>query len=691
MGLALIVCVAVASLSAQSAEPIFGDTPQSTLAAPAVERPYVVRSRTVALRVATLARAMASPATAEIALNLFDDATFAVSYERVEDSGFGHRSWVGHLTGRPLSTVTLTQKGDLVTGLVTDGTVSYEILGLGGGLHRIDELDTTTMPRETDVVLAPPSGVDDGTLAAPALASPAAVSTVDIFVFYTSTFRMQIGGTAQAQSRAAQHIAEANLAYQRSGVRGQLRLVGTGEIAFPDPVERGNENAVPRIPSGLETFAQRADVQNQREASQADLVALLANSFTGDTQSAITCGIGYIGPSSDDAFTVTARHSACRYTFAHEVGHNLGAQHAPNDPVFTGSGFPDYARGYKAPNRAFRTVMAYDCDTSGPQCPRVLNFSDPNVFEGGQPTGTATQHNARRLNELFPVVASYRAGAPPPPLPSAPRNLQAFINGASIVLSWQPPLSGTPTSYHLAAGTMPGSSSLGEASLTSTQFGPFSLPNGRYYARVYALNAAGSSPASNELPFDVVTIALPGPPRSFTASVNGSTVGFTWLPPSTGGAAQDYVLEAGSASGAANIVSGVVIGGTAASFPGIPQGLYFVRLRARNSTGLSGPSNEAIADVGACAPPSAPQNPTYSKEGSIVGVFWGPPAIGGPNLTYVLEAGSASGAADVFNSVVGPTPSISARVAGGTYFVRVRARTSCGTGPASGELEISVP
>jgi peptidyl-Asp metalloendopeptidase len=690
MGIALIVCVAVAALPAQAPEPIFDDSQPSLVAGPAAARPYVVRSRTATLRGASLARAMAAPAAAQIALNLFDDATFTVSYERVEDSGFGHRSWVGHITDRPLSTVTLTQKGDIVTGAVTDGSALYEIASIGGGLHRIDELDTTAMPREVDVALTRPSAPDAEEIASPAVASPAAVSTVDIFVYYTSALRTQVG-SAEVQNRIAQYVSQSNLAYQRSGIAGQLRLVGFAELAVPDP-----DNPV----SQLNAFSSNATVLSQRDTSQADLVALLVSRFSTDTTTTATCGVGWIGPWENAAFTVTASRPLCSYTFVHEVGHNLGAQHAPEDysaenPPPGGANYPAYARGYKAPNGAFRTVMAYDCSSS---CPRIPNFSAPAILEGGQPTGTALQHNARRLSETFAAVAAHRTGpAPPPPPPpppqttSAPRNLAAFTNGANITLSWQPPLSGTPTHYRLAAGTAPGASNIGEVTLTSTQFGPFSLPNGTYYARVYAHNSAGSSLASNELPFAPVVPMAPGPPRSFTGTANGSTVNFTWLPPSTGGAVQHYLLEAGSVSGASNLVSNVAVGGTAASFSGIGQGRYFVRLRARNSAGVSGASNETIVDVGGCSPPSAPQNPRFNKANFDVSVFWDAPVAGGPGLTYILEAGSVSGAANLFNSVVGPTPALSARVARGTYFVRLRARTTCGTGPASGELRIEVP
>ena len=83
------------------------------------------------------------------------------------------------------------------------------------------------------------------------------------------------------------------------------------------------------------------------------------------------------------AFSVTDRTCATgNYTFGHEMGHNMGLNHARVDPV--GTGAFSYSFGYKDPGNAFRTVMAYNCPVN---CTRILHFSNPSVSYSGKPTG----------------------------------------------------------------------------------------------------------------------------------------------------------------------------------------------------------------------------------------------------------------------------------------------------------------
>ena len=91
------------------------------------------------------------------------------------------------------------------------------------------------------------------------------------------------------------------------------------------------------------------------------------------------------------AFTVVDQSCAAGYlSYAHEVGHNEGLQH---DPANAGSA-PSYpfAYGYQDPAGQFRTVLSYGGET------RVPYFSSPLVKYNNMPTGTASQDNARALN-----------------------------------------------------------------------------------------------------------------------------------------------------------------------------------------------------------------------------------------------------------------------------------------------------
>lgn len=77
---------------------------------------------------------------------------------------------------------------------------------------------------------------------------------------------------------------------------------------------------------------------------------------------------------------------------------------------------------------------------------------------------------------------------------------------------------------------------------------------------------------------------------------SGGTVSFAWTA-ATGGPTS-YIIEAGSTPGATNLANSD-LGSTATTFTttGVGRGTYYVRLRAKNSFGVSGVSNEVVLVV----------------------------------------------------------------------------------------------
>jgi hypothetical protein len=182
---------------------------------------------------------------------------------------------------------------------------------------------------------------------------------------------------------------------------------------------------------------------------------------------------------------------------------------------------------------------------------------------------------------------------------------------------------------------------------------------------------------------------VPGTPTSLVVTVGGNLVSLEWSPPSIGGAISTYVIEAGSLSGSADLAA-FATGGTATRFvTSAPPGLYFVRVRARNSVGMSGASNEAQVLVGgSCTLPPAPGTAIGQVVGPTVSVSWG--AVSGAS-SYIVEAGSHPGAADLATIDTGtPASTLSATAPSGTYFVRIRGRNACGTGTPSNEITVTV-
>lgn len=92
--------------------------------------------------------------------------------------------------------------------------------------------------------------------------------------------------------------------------------------------------------------------------------------------------------------------------------------------------------------------------------------------------------------------------------------------------------------------------------------------------------------------------------------------------------------------------------------------------------------------VGATATaPGAPINLSTSSSGSSVALTWGAPLSGDAVTTYLIEAGSGSGLANLANVVTNNTATSFATsgVSNGTYYVRVRAQNASGTSGASNE------
>jgi hypothetical protein len=167
-----------------------------------------------------------------------------------------------------------------------------------------------------------------------------------------------------------------------------------------------------------------------------------------------------------------------------------------------------------------------------------------------------------------------------------------------------------------------------------------------------------------------------------------------WLPPPSGDMVASFVIEAGSFPGAANLVS-YSTGTSALSFAAanVPRGTYYVRVRAMNALGVGPASNEAVVVVGSgggCTLPGPPGTlALVANSGGTIVLSWSP-AQGGAT-SYSIEGGTGSTLANVVNSNVGLTTTLTAsNVSAGTYYVRVRAQNGCGTGPPSNEVIVAV-
>lgn len=148
-----------------------------------------------------------------------------------------------------------------------------------------------------------------------------------------------------------------------------------------------------------------------------------------------------------------------------------------------------------------------------------------------------------------------------------------------------------------------------------------------------------------------------------------------------------YMVEAGSGPGLTNLAS--VSSGTAPRFQAsnVPQGTYYIRVRAVDASGaVSAPSNEVVITIGSCL--GATGLLATLNSGATVTLRWN---AGNGVVSYVLEAGTAPGLSNIASVPVGTTTSFTASgVPNGSYYVRVRTNSTCGTAPVSNEVTLNV-
>ncbi len=171
-----------------------------------------------------------------------------------------------------------------------------------------------------------------------------------------------------------------------------------------------------------------------------------------------------------------------------------------------------------------------------------------------------------------------------PGLPSAPTNLLGLTDGGHLALAWQNTFTGgAPSDIFLdVSGDRSESFPLGGV---NERFSFSAVPSGTYSFAVRAVNAIGTSSASN-----AVTLTFPGTcsapqtPTSLSLSKQSDTISAFWSLPASGGAPTGYILNVSGPINQSFDLTERTVTGT------VPQGTYMISVSAANACGSSAPT-----------------------------------------------------------------------------------------------------
>jgi hypothetical protein len=288
--------------------------------------------------------------------------------------------------------------GEAATGTFRSNGRLFQLHHVEGGVHTLSEVDELKLPSCGALEAETPGRVQESSPGGGT--ERASVGQIlDLLVVYTDDARVAYGGVDGINSLINLAIFESNQGYAQSDVVMRLNLVHTHEVAFS---EAGS------ISTWLSQLRSTSD-------GVVDEVHALRNSYGADAVSMITasgagfCGIGYLWTSlssnqAPNAFSVTAAGCATGYyTFAHELGHNLGCQHDRAN-AGTSAIFP-HAYGYRTTSGAYRSIMAYAPGT------RVNIWSNPGkrAPDGAAMGAANSEENWRVLNAVVGIASGWRA------------------------------------------------------------------------------------------------------------------------------------------------------------------------------------------------------------------------------------------------------------------------------------------
>ena len=419
--IAAVVCLLLSTfIQAQTqtqAPALYRDTNRRGAAAAKTDDRTIVRSKNIIVDL----RHLRNIERRTISLPLFGNTRIVLNRSSVEQQRNG-LIWKGEIANQQGSSATFVIVGDVVTGqIITTSGNGYQIRYLGNGVHSLQEIDRTKFPAEGNSTEPPPQPDQDRNQAQVLAAAAPAVTCntdpaneIDVLVVFTARTRAAAGGLAAMQGNVLLALQATNDSYANSGINQRVRLAHMQEVNYTESGSSVTDRDRLRNP----TDGIMDDVHALRNTFSADVVMLVVENLDD-------CGRAFIMNPVSNAFerfgfaVVRRSCSAMNFSFAHELGHLMGARHdwdadgTNNSPFTFNHGFVRTAPS-NTTTRPWRTIMGVP--TTNPPTQRIQNWSNPNINFAGDATGVATgsraANNAQTLNTTASTVANFRCGLP---------------------------------------------------------------------------------------------------------------------------------------------------------------------------------------------------------------------------------------------------------------------------------------
>jgi hypothetical protein len=359
-----------------------------------------------------------------LVFNLFPNLSLNIQNKLLEETRPGITNWAGQVVGRhrTMGRAFFTLKDGKIYGTIHSGSRIFEVRSISQDIYRITEFDITKFPDEgggppPTTPRPHPAIIPSETLMVSDDGSTGSCQ-IDIMVLYTARVLTEAGGEAALLLKIDNAVDSTNNAFLGSGVVHRLNLIHTQQVSYSEQGQSSHQVILDTLlnPSGTAL----ASVPALRTDKNADIVSLWidynSNQYCGWANDMPPPSISPDLDHSNAYNIVETRCALTKYSFAHEVGHNMGAYHDRSSDGLKSSEDIDHDnRGDCNENLWHGTIMAKKSGCGGDNFARQPFWSTPSsTYNDGSPMGhlmntNDAANNSRYINQdTGHLVAKFR-------------------------------------------------------------------------------------------------------------------------------------------------------------------------------------------------------------------------------------------------------------------------------------------